>query len=93
MTTRNRNTERTNRNAHINTTQNGASVLTETSRRDDGTMSIAVATEGGRGWRSGRTTLRLSFGRGIRSMRLTGRQARTLQRALNKHYETVDSAS
>ena len=88
-----RNSERANRNAHIRTTQNGSSIQTQTSRRDNDTMSVSVATEGGHSGRSGRTTLRLSFGKGRRSMRLTGRQARTLQRALNKHYKTVNSES
>ena len=75
-----------NRNAIIQSriTRNGK-LRTETAQRDAGEMNASVSTHP----RNESTVMFLDFPESETSVRLTGHQARTLYRLLNKHYEYV----
>lgn len=85
----------TNKNAHIvSRTDRTGKVRTETSRRDNGELDIAVSTNPTTG------ATRVFFDRVGREqtipyadMELNGRQARTLFIALQKHFDVVGSPS
>ncbi len=89
---RNRRYTPTNKNAHIvNRIDRTGKVRTETARRDNGQLDVAVSTDP----RTGATRLFFdengregNFG-GFASLQLDGRQARTLFLTLQKHYETT----
>lgn len=72
-----------NRNAIIrNRTLRNGNLRTETARRDAGSFAVSVTTNP----KTGRTTLSMTSENGLVT-RLSGRQARTLFRALSRHYD------
>ena len=78
---------KTNRNtrSEIRTREdNRGNIRTETYRRDVGSTSIAVSTDP----RSNSTRVFIDFAEGD-TYRLDGRTARTLYRALQKHYASM----
>jgi len=90
---RKRNVPASNKNAHIiNRVDRTGKVRTETVRRDDGEFDIAVTTNPN----TGATQVFFDrFGRdnGFRNgetLRLDGREARTLFIALQRHYDRTD---
>lgn len=91
MTTRSRRNRRNvpqNRNAVIRTREDRRGKLrTETSRRDDDSISVAVSTDP----RSDSTNLFVDFP-DQRSVRFDGRQARTIYRLLQKHYQETNKS-
>lgn len=78
-----------NRNAVIRTrTDRTGKLRTETARRDFGTLNIAVSTDTA----SDKTRLFIDFDGQVGSgdgVQLSGHEARTLYRVLQKHYENV----
>ncbi|NBV29524.1 hypothetical protein EBS02_11040 [bacterium] len=80
---RNRRPVQQNRNATIRTrTDRTGKLRTETFRRDDTTLSAAVSTNS----KTDTTRLFIDFPRGYGAVQLTGSEARTLYRLLQKHY-------
>lgn len=77
-----------NRNASIRSRadQNG-NIRTETFRRDDSSISLAISTDP----RSDSTQVSIDTPFGS-SYRFDGRTARTLYRALQKHYQVTDKS-
>jgi hypothetical protein len=77
-----------NRNATIRTreTRNGK-LRTETFRRDDDSISVAVSTDP----KSDSTSLFVDFP-DASTVRFDGRQARTLYRILQKHYQNTNKS-
>ena len=72
-----------NKNARIGTRIDRTGKLrTETQRRDDGTVLMAVSTD----QRNDSTNLFIDFPGIDGNVRLTGQEARTLYRLLRKHY-------
>jgi len=72
-----------NRNARIATRVDKTGKLrTETQRRDDGAVLMAVSTD----QRNDSTNLFIDFPGNEGDIRLTGREARSLYRLLRKHY-------
>lgn len=72
-----------NKNARIGTRIDKTGKLrTETQRRDEGTVVMAVSTD----QRDNSTNLFIDFPGFEGNVRLTGRDARTLYRLLRKHY-------
>jgi hypothetical protein len=91
MTTRSRRNRKPvpqNRNATIRTRSDRTGKLrTETFRRDDDSISVAVSTDP----RNDSTSLYVDFPN-QRSVRFDGRQARTLYRLLQKHYRETNKS-
>lgn len=72
-----------NRNARISTRIDRTGKLrTETQRRDDGSVLMAVSTD----QRDNSTNLFIDFPNFDGNVRLSGREARSLYRLLRKHY-------
>lgn len=72
-----------NKNARIGTRIDRTGKLrTETQRRDEGTLAMAVSTD----QRDNSTKLFIDFPGFEGNVQLTGRDARTLYRLLRKHY-------
>lgn len=78
-----------NRNAVIRTreTRNGK-LRTETFRRDERSLSAAVSTCP----KTDSTQMFIDFPNGDQTVRLDGRQARTLYRLLQKHYQQTNKS-
>jgi len=77
-----------NRNASIRTrSDQSGNVVTDTVGRDDGTINVSILTNS----KTDSTTLVVDTTVGA-SYKFDGRTARTLYRALQKHYQTTNKA-
>lgn len=82
-----KNTDVQNRSASIRTRKDDRGNLrTETFRRDDDTVSVAVSTN-----RNDATRVYIDTPEGL-GYSLDGRTARTLYRTLQKHYQSTDKS-
>lgn len=87
-TRRNRKFVAQNRNAVIRTREDRTGkTRTETARRDERTISVAVSTNP----RTESTNLYIDFPQG-EVVQFDGREARTLYRTLQKHYREIGAA-